>query len=88
MPDQDLVMLLEKAFLPYARAYAAEDPGAVELDVVCTATQVRGTLRYAQLDHDALSSGSMAEVDIGRAFRALASWNDGRQPSLVIRLIA
>lgn len=88
MPDQDLVTLLENAFLPYARAYAAEDPGAVELDVVCTVTQVRGTLRYAQADHDALSAGSLTEVDIGRAFRALASWNDGRQPSLVIRVTA
>ena len=88
MPDQDLVALLENAFLPYARAYAADSPEAVELDVVCTPTQVRGTLRYAQVDHDALSSGSMTEVDIGRAFRALASWNDGRQPSLVIRASA
>jgi hypothetical protein len=83
MSDADLKILLEKAFLPYARGYAT-NPDEVDLEFSVTPTQVHGTLRYGADDYEAVTSGSLAEVDIQRAFRTLTNWNDGRRPSLSV----
>ncbi|HVU03464.1 MAG TPA: hypothetical protein VHE30_17010 [Polyangiaceae bacterium] len=83
MTDAELTTFLNGAFVPYARGFAA-DPGAVRLAVVCTPYQVEATLTFAKADFDVIHQGAHTDVDIGRAFRVLVSWNDERAPSLEI----
>lgn len=83
MTDADLKALLTAAFLPYAKAFA-DKPASAKFTVSCTANQVEGTLTLAAEDYALIHEGSMADVDIGRAFRVLSSWSDPRTPSLVI----
>jgi hypothetical protein len=83
MTDTALKAFLVAAFLPYAKAFA-DKPVSVKFSVTCAANQVEGTLTLAPDDYALVHEGSMVEVDIGRAFRVLSSWNDPRTPSLVI----
>lgn len=87
MTDAALQALLKTAFLPFAKGFA-DEPSAVKLTIACTPYQVEGTLTLASADYDLVHQGSMAEVDLGRAFRVLASWNDPRSPSLAIESAA
>jgi len=87
MTDQELTLALTEAFLPFAKGLATK-PGSVTLGVTCSAADVHGVLSYAPEDHVALTQGSMADVDLGRAFRFLAQWLDGRRPSLVVQAAA
>lgn len=82
MNDAKLRMLLTEAFLPFAQGFAEKHPEQVTLSLTLTKRTVQGTVTFSDEDYEALLGDTFPRDEIGSAFRALASFNDARTPSL------